>query len=335
MLSRVLGDLALVPGIELATCLHREQRRPAVAGLDIYRAQPTVRQAVMQLAANADQTLVIAPETDGILLEVCQWVLNAGGKLLGPDIEEIKIFSDKFATWQLLKQKSIPTTILPELPSSIGPFVVKPRWGAGAEHTALGMREQANAMMAAIRCQDYAGELIAQPYWPGQQASIAVIARPPKPAIVLPAVEQIIEPSLGTEHANEGASPAHSIHWFSYRGGKLPLPSCLDQRGRELARYVLDLVPTLKGYFGIDLILAPAQDGASDRIVEVNPRLTSSYTGYSQVFGGAVMGQLLLGETRFDDAALEQRIRGLWQQRRLLRFAPDGQSNWINDHTGY
>jgi predicted ATP-grasp superfamily ATP-dependent carboligase len=38
-------------------------------------------------------------------------------------------------------------------------------------------------------------------------------------------------------------------------------------------------VPGLSGYFGVDLVLGESADGSQDRVIEINPRLTTSYLG--------------------------------------------------------
>ena len=38
-------------------------------------------------------------------------------------------------------------------------------------------------------------------------------------------------------------------------------------------------LPGLHGYFGVDLVLGAAADGSEDAVIEINPRLTTSYIG--------------------------------------------------------
>jgi predicted ATP-grasp superfamily ATP-dependent carboligase len=38
-------------------------------------------------------------------------------------------------------------------------------------------------------------------------------------------------------------------------------------------------LPLSQGYVGVDLVLGQAEDGSGDRVIEVNPRLTTSYVG--------------------------------------------------------
>ena len=64
---------------------------------------------------------------------------------------------------------------------------------------------------------------------------------------------------------------------FAYRGGSAPLPREPSQRVAALVNRCLEALPDFHGYIGIDVVLGTASDGADDRIIEVNPRLTTSY----------------------------------------------------------
>ena len=66
---------------------------------------------------------------------------------------------------------------------------------------------------------------------------------------------------------------------FRYRGGRIPLCHPLAERALALARQVVGLIPGLRGYVGIDLVLT-AEECA---VVDVNPRITTSYVGLRRV----------------------------------------------------
>src|SRR5262245_37531030 len=61
----------------------------------VVQSQTVERKAIERLAADADWTVVIAPETDGVLLDRVRWALDAGAKLLSPNLETIRLTSDK------------------------------------------------------------------------------------------------------------------------------------------------------------------------------------------------------------------------------------------------
>jgi predicted ATP-grasp superfamily ATP-dependent carboligase len=66
---------------------------------------------------------------------------------------------------------------------------------------------------------------------------------------------------------------------FSYQGGSLPLPPAEALRVRQLARRVVAALPPFRGYLGIDVIVGSSSDGSLDHVIEINPRLTTSYVG--------------------------------------------------------
>jgi predicted ATP-grasp superfamily ATP-dependent carboligase len=66
---------------------------------------------------------------------------------------------------------------------------------------------------------------------------------------------------------------------FAYHGGALIEDDDLVQRAVRLGSRALQAMPLTTGYVGVDLVLGPADDGCEDRVLEINPRLTTSYIG--------------------------------------------------------
>ena len=64
-----------------------------------------------------------------------------------------------------------------------------------------------------------------------------------------------------------------------YLGGELPLAAGLAERAKSLAEQALAALPATVGYVGVDLVLGREPDGSEDAVIEVNPRLTTSYVG--------------------------------------------------------
>jgi predicted ATP-grasp superfamily ATP-dependent carboligase len=64
---------------------------------------------------------------------------------------------------------------------------------------------------------------------------------------------------------------------FHYLGGRAPLPADLAGRAISLATAAMAAVEGMLGYGGVDLVLG--SDPSADRIIEINPRLTTSYVG--------------------------------------------------------
>jgi predicted ATP-grasp superfamily ATP-dependent carboligase len=64
-----------------------------------------------------------------------------------------------------------------------------------------------------------------------------------------------------------------------YLGGSLPLTPGLASRASKLAQSAIAAMPHCTGFVGVDLILGGDPDGREDAVIEINPRLTTSYIG--------------------------------------------------------
>ena len=53
----------------------------------------------------------------------------------------------------------------------------------------------------------------------------------------------------------------------------------LAARATALASQALAAMPAAHGFVGVDLVLGADPDGADDAVIEINPRLTTSYVG--------------------------------------------------------
>ena len=215
-------------------------------------------------ARRADFALVIAPEFDDILAERCEWAEQEGCRLLGPSIEAIRLTADKLRLAEHLARAGVPT--IPTVPFTLAPpwpppYVVKPRYGAGSQDTFL-VRD-----LAPIERPD----TILQPYLAPRHGplSLACIGRMP---LVL------MRQTLSADGR------------FHYLGGERAL-DVDDAPYRELARAALDAVPGLAGYFGLDLLWPQGADRPV--VVEINPRLTTSYVGLRALCEGNLMQTLL------------------------------------------
>jgi hypothetical protein len=319
MLSAVLADLAQVPGIQVETLLNQDSK--------------SEEGRFRELATAADYTLVIAPEFDDILATRCRWVEEAGGRLLGPSAEAVKQTADKLLLARHLSDHGIRTpgasslrVSNPSLKRERGaattaslahasgsdsralgfPAVWKPRYGAGSQAT---FRVQAEGELAAwvaqARAEGWEGEAILQPFVPGLPASVAWLLGPRQQVALLPA-RQIL--------STDGR--------FRYLGGTAPLAPELAERAVPLTRQAVQTVPGLRGYVGVDLVLGDATDGSQDWVIEINPRLTTSYVGLRA-----------LAETNLVQAMLHivigKAIPRLKWRAGLVQFQADGRIHFV------
>jgi predicted ATP-grasp superfamily ATP-dependent carboligase len=310
MLRAALEDLAGCPGVRTVTLLgpslQADARLPA--NTTAYAVRPGAEEVLFRpLARAADCTLVIAPEFDNLLEDRCRWVEEEGGRLLGPCADAVRLTGDKLLLARHLHGRGVPTppsvSFVPGRAAVAFPFplVCKPRHGAGSQATFLaGSAHELAGCAARARAEGWTGELILQPHVPGRAVSVALLQGPGR-SLALPATEQTL--------SADGR--------FHYLGGRLPLPEDLSRRARDLALRAAEAVAGLHGYFGVDLVLGAAADGGADAVIEINPRLTTSYVGLRRLARFNLMEALLGVVTGAPGPAWEWRTEE-------VRFRADG-----------
>jgi predicted ATP-grasp superfamily ATP-dependent carboligase len=253
----------------------------------------------LEQAAVADFTLIIAPEFDDHLLRRTYAIERLGVKLLSPGAEFVALASDKWRTYQhyLANGFRTPQTWLldrdhlqwPDVPF---PLVVKPIDGCGSQGV-----QRLNSSHDELDWSEIPGKAIVQRYCAGTPASVAFL----KHDVTywqLPICRQIL--------SSDGR--------FTYLGGDTPLSDDQVQRAIHLAN--APRVSKSGGYFGIDLILGEAADGSQDYVIEINPRLTTSYVGL-RALSNTNLAQAML------DVAMGREPQLDWKPGRV-RWSADG-----------
>jgi predicted ATP-grasp superfamily ATP-dependent carboligase len=217
-------------------------------------------------AGEADWTLVIAPEIGGALADRCRRVHALGGRLLGSPPWLIDLGSDKHATAEHLRRAGVPAPR--GIPFMLGeawprdfsyPAIWKPLDGAGAQ----GLRYVESGSVPVPRPDGRPGrleEFHPRPNGSSEAASVAFLCGP-QTCLALPPCGQRLDRDL------------------HYLGGWLPLTTDLARRATRLGHRVIESLQQPLGYLGVDLLLGPHADGSADAVLEVNPRLTTSYIG--------------------------------------------------------
>ena len=281
MLGAIVEDFARLDGIEVMTSWDSRLGSAPFQGARVqYAKSPEHEWRLFRaLAAECDAALVIAPEFDRILQKRCRAVESCGGRLLGPSSETVAACADKFRLARRLAEcgiATIPTDLLSwrerELvvtgtPKLEFPAVIKPRDGAGS----LDVRLIESTCELSQISEDLSGahqrrEFIIQPYVRGRALSVAMFVIPQDRIEILPVAEQLL--------SDDGM--------FRYLGGRIPAAGIDRAVVEAIADAVCRSVSGLRGYVGIDLLLP---DGRPQRplVVEVNPRLTTSYLGYRRL----------------------------------------------------
>jgi len=282
MWEAIVSDLARF-GHRVTTTLDARVSEPLAPNqippieMETISTRQTEKLAFERLACQADATLVIAPETNGILAERVGRIREIGAKSLNCTPAAIELCGDKLRLSDLLMSKgieTIPTTAIDfndPLPSEWAgkSCVIKPRDGAGSWLTFAIRTLDANAWLK-IGIEFHkacaADRAILQPWIPGRAMSVGCICHPSGEVDLLPVACQ-----------NQGAN-------FCYQGGTIPADISSDRviEIQQLVRSTCRWIPGLQGYVGIDLVV-PDLMSYPPVLVEINPRLTTSYVGYRQL----------------------------------------------------
>jgi predicted ATP-grasp superfamily ATP-dependent carboligase len=280
MLRSVAADISRIDGFTVVTTLDKDSR--SIEGIESIRTTDPLHEwdCFQRLVRESSDVLVIAPETDGVLARRVRLVQHSRTRSWNCSVDAIDLCADKYLLFEFLKARSfatIPTSRVNLNSSDAPPFpwpvVLKPRDGAGSVHTFLcssmdAWRIAGEKMRAAMP----SSSAVVQPFIFGQPLSVgANVSLDGFSIDVLPVAEQSI------------SSDGH----FRYQGGSIPA-SISNEATRtinDLVAAVIRAIPGIAGYIGFDLILTELGQPV---IVEINPRLTTSYIGYRELFSSPI-----------------------------------------------
>lgn len=279
MLAGLLGDLTEIPGITVS--ILRDNRLPMPEMLrtsdNMISVDPgqDLNTIFVQTLKQVDAVWVIAPETEGILLNWCEKVLQWGKVLLNCRTEALRLTADKLATIRLLENASIPVVQSRSLDAisciEPGDWVIKPRDGVGCDECVL-VQGQLSPQRLAIPWQQR-NRYIVQPYVSGNSISMSCLFKSGHAVTIC-------------------CNRQHTV----VLQGKFQLQACrvnsrqfTAENLQQLVESIAKVIPDLWGYVGIDLIATQNQL----LVLEINPRLTTSYAGIKSALGINVAAEVL------------------------------------------
>ncbi|MEO6811060.1 MAG: ATP-grasp domain-containing protein [Isosphaeraceae bacterium] len=324
-------DFATLDGVRVVMTL--DARLPEEPGpWNTVRVAPGEEEhAFARLAAEADHTLCIAPETGGVLLERARVIEAVGGRTLGSTPESIALTGDKWRLALHWRDEQIPTPRtqrvrmsdpLPEplrfrIPAGTVlrsgllrrdadlvlrdsdwfdevasyPAVLKPIDGAGSMHTYFIASADA-ALPEGANSLDVA---LLQPYDAGLPMSASILVGDDGRMILVGIGRQRVEVRDGR---------------FNYQGGTVPArpgPPAIE------ALRAVESVEGLRGWVGVDFLWDEANGRVS--VLEINPRLTTSYVGWRRLLPAGTLARVWLDlvNGRLDDTeegSLAERVKG-------------------------
>jgi predicted ATP-grasp superfamily ATP-dependent carboligase len=271
---------------------------------------------IRELAGAADWTVLVAPETAGILGRLTRDLHQAGARILGSAPEAIDLTGDKARLAQWLEDRGIDTppsrTVHPSEglpPDAIFPAVLKPVDGAGSVDTFY-LSDERSLPTPARRMS----EALLQPFVPGVAMSASfLVDRQARPWLI----------GIGIQHV------AVRNGRFVYEGGTLPA-SCRSAEAQ--LRPALESIPDLRGFVGVDFIWDPELQHAT--VLEINPRPTTSCVGLTRLLppGRLAAAWLQAFEPQWGDGVSLGTLADFVHGQRCLSF--DAQGDELIEESG-
>ena len=237
-----------------------------------------------------DAAYIIAPETNEILQDILKIIKNSGIISLNCSCLGINRVYDKSSLYEFLKNNKV------EVPESLGfsileklsdikervrknfsyPIVIKPMKGAGCEGISIVQNEQElKRAISKIRNSSNIKYFLIQNFVKGIDASINLLSNG-REAVAL---------SLNKQNIRIARPDSYS----EYLGGIVPLDSPFKNQAFKISENIVSSIKGLIGYIGIDLIITNNEVV----VIEINPRLTTSYIGLRKVIN-LNLGQSLI-----------------------------------------
>jgi len=280
MRDALLRDLIELDGYEIVM-LHDARLGASPLVKNSAEISSNFEAAFKDMLTQADLVWLIAPESNGTLLKLSEMCYESDVIFLGCEFDSTLIGTSKSLTYEALQAAKIFT--MPVIAGedfvldakftkvkSIQPltatcWVAKPEDGAGCD--GIKIFDDLQKLMDWLRQDDRYLNYLVQPYQQGIAASFSMICRNGK-SWLLSCNEQHVLRDSDSFKLNGVTVNGLQIYW---------------QRFETLARKIAKMLPDAMGYIGVDVII----DTESDKIyvVEINPRLTTSYVGLREAIG--------------------------------------------------
>jgi predicted ATP-grasp superfamily ATP-dependent carboligase len=287
MFTAAARDLLRADGLEVTGLVAATRPFPLPAGIRRCSVPTGAELPLLEEESRkADVTLLVAPETAGILATRVAAARAAGGRVVAPGARFLAAASDKHRTVLALAAAGVPVPagrrLEARMPWPKGfhlPAVRKAHDGVGCDELSF------------IRPGDPTPPPCPRPsrvesFAAGIPVGVSCLTGPDGIAVLPPMRQRF----------GDRREP-------KFLGG-IPLSlSPLVDRAAALARRSIDALvrataepgaerEALQGWVGVDMVLGEREDGRADRVLEINPRLTSSFLGLS-IGPGSLIRRLL------------------------------------------
>ncbi len=256
MLAALVNDCQKA-GLSRVTSLIHSDFNTSGIPCDIVPVHGSLMETARNEMRRHDAVWIIAPETRGKLLSLTRLAESMETRLIGTSSPAVETCGDKLLANRCLRGLvNMPESHPFDGMCATFPYVVKPADGAGCDNTFL---IQNSDELAVLNLPEDIG-FIVQPFIPGGHFSAGILSYDGEVELLGVCRQKImVAPQL------------------RFEGVEGPIEYPHTEKVAAMARAVKSAIPTLRGYWGMDFV----DDGGALTLIEVNPRLTSSYPLYS------------------------------------------------------
>ncbi|KXB02291.1 hypothetical protein AKJ43_02095 [candidate division MSBL1 archaeon SCGC-AAA261D19] len=236
------------------------------------------RDTLGELSKSVDAVLAIAPETEEKLKNIVKLLEKGNAKSLNSTSESIGKISDKIKIHRTMEKNDLPVADwirieengdereIEEIGRELGyPLVIKQAESVGCDGVSI-LEDESQILQASKEIRKSGvGGFLAQRYIHGVAASAIVMSSPKGSTPLTLNLQRIkLEPSGSRSR---------------YIGGAVPIHHSIENEALKVAESAIETIEGLRGLVGVDLVLSEG----GPVIMEINPRLTTSYIGVSNV----------------------------------------------------
>ena len=248
---------------------------------DFSRCNPIITDKEISLwldenIGNFDACFPVAPEEDHILYRITRVLEDNGVEIIGSSSGAVLACSDKYETYNILR-KDFPVARsekvffsnlkeYKDIFSGGKKMLVKPADGVSCSGIWV-IQSYTDFIKASSNLMRFTNLpfFLLQDYMEGISSSVSILSTG-KEAMPLSLNQQ----NIGL---NQGK--------LTYEGGKVPFEHKLSDDAKDISKRAVESIEGLKGYVGVDLLLDESNDEIY--ILEINPRLTTSYVALRRV----------------------------------------------------
>jgi len=238
-----------------------------------------VEETLAAFSGSVDAVHLTAPESDGTLARLVEVVERSGALSLNCSAGAVAVASNKSKTYRTLSESGLAIAEYVTINSSCSkqrihdalaqvglPAIFKPVDAVSCEGLSL-VTSRAEAVLAVEGARMHAPDssLIVQKFVRGVAASVSVIS-----------TGECAMPVTVNRQLLRLATPGSESR---YLGGIVPLRHRLEHDALSIAKMAVESIEGLRGIVGVDMVLS----SHGPVIIEVNPRLTTSYVGIRSV----------------------------------------------------